>query len=182
MTVEEIFNNVCNHMIEGVHYHERIASVFNFLGLRGFYKSHVWHSIEEMENYYCLTNYYSMHYYKLLNYEIKIPTLIPDSWQKYTTPEIDSGTKKHTIKELMDKWIQWEIETKRLYESARKQLYDLNEVAAALEIDKYIQDVSDELAQAQDQLIELETINYDLIEIIDWQKPMYKKYTKKLGW
>ena len=88
-------------------------------------------------------------HHKLLKYEIKNNKLIPDSWYKYKTIEVDGNTKKNAIKDLMTKWINWEIETKRLYESARKELYELNEVAAALEIDKYIADVSEELAGAE---------------------------------
>ena len=51
----------------------------------------------------------------------------------------------------------------------RQELYQLGEVAAAIELDKYIKEVSEELKHAEKKLIKLETIGYDLITIIDWQ-------------
>ena len=64
----------------------------------------------------------------------------------------------------------------------RLELISIGEVAAALELDKYIIDVSTELEHAEKEFIKLNTIGYDLIEIESWQEPMSKKYKKKLGW
>lgn len=64
----------------------------------------------------------------------------------------------------------------------RLELISIGEVAAALELDKYIIDVSTELEHAEKEFIKLNTIGYDLIEIESWQESMSKKYKKKLGW
>ena len=57
----------------------------------------------------------------------------------------------------------------------RQELTVLGEIAAALYIDQYIIDVDEELHDAQKKLIRLETINYDLVEITNWQEHLYKK-------
>ena len=82
----------------------------------------------------------------------------------------------------MTKWINWEKETKTLYQSMRLELYALGEVAAALDLDKYIMDVDKELRHAEKKLLELETIGYDIVKIMESQEELYKKYKKKLGW
>jgi len=51
----------------------------------------------------------------------------------------------------------------------RQELITIGEVAAALELDKYILDVTDELKHAEKKLIKLETLGYDIGKIIDWQ-------------
>ena len=41
--------------------------------------------------------------------------IIPDSWYKYTSMDVDASTKRNAIKDLTEKWINWERETKTLY-------------------------------------------------------------------
>ena len=123
------------------------------------------------------------HHFKLLQIEeINEPKLIPENWYKYTTQVVDGGTKRNAVKDLMEKWVKWEEETKKLYQESRQQLMEIGEVAAALYIDKYICDVTKELCHAQKKLNKLETMGYDLGFIVKWQEDLYKKYTKKLGW
>jgi hypothetical protein len=40
MTIEEIFNNISTHMIEGVLIHDAMAAAYDFLGLYGFARFH----------------------------------------------------------------------------------------------------------------------------------------------
>lgn len=67
-----------------------------------------------------------------------------------------------------------------LYQNLYKELLNLAELAAANFLENYINDVSEELRQAQQKLIELETINYDAIEIIKEQQHYLNKYKKKI--
>ena len=82
----------------------------------------------------------------------------------------------------MEMWITWEQSTKTLYQKMRQELCNIGEVAAALELEQYILDVTEELADAEKQLLHIATINYDLIEITSWKKSLKKKYKHKLGW
>jgi hypothetical protein len=36
-------------------------------------------------------------------------------WHKYTTMDVDTNTKRNSIKDLMTKWVEWERSTKKLY-------------------------------------------------------------------
>ena len=164
-------------------YHCEFAKAYDFLGLWGMAKCHLHHQLEEERGYQCLQHYYSIHYFKLLNVDnIPKPDIIPATWFKYKTQDVDSGTKKAALKDLMNKWIEWEKSTKILYQELRQQLILIGEVAAALYIDQYICDVTKELCHAEKKLIRLETVNYDLEYIINLQAELDKKYTKKLKW
>ena len=102
MTVDEIFNKIIMHMIEGIMQHDEMAKIYDFLGLYGYSQCQNYHYIEESEGYRHLSHYYATHYFKLLIKEnIEQPKLFPESWYKYTTMAIDIGTKRMSIKDCL---------------------------------------------------------------------------------
>ena len=183
MGTQDIFSQIASHMREGINVHECLAQAYDFVGLYGSAKCQYYHQLEELKGFQFLLNYYATHYHELLQIENIIhKEIIPDAWYKYTTMAVDGNTRKNSLKMLMTKWIEWEISTKKLYQEMRQQLYANGEVAAALFIDKYIEDVSEELSGAQKRLIELESIGYEATEVLELEISMEKKYKKKLGW
>ena len=183
MTVEEIFNKIATHMVEGLMYHDQFAKAYDFLGIYGYAQCHTYHYMEESVNYRKWTHYYATHYFKLVQLDkIDDPNLIPETWFKYTTMAVDSGTKRSAIKDLMSKWVEWEKQTKKLYQDMRQELCAISEVAAAHYLDKYIIDVTDELWHAEKKMLQLESTGYDMVHIIEQQEELYDKYKKKLRW
>ena len=127
--------------------------------------------------YLSLIHYYTDHYFKIARIdEVQPPKIIPDLWFNYSTHAVDNGTKKNAIKELLNKWIIWEKETKKLYEEMYLELTNLREIAAAQFLENFIDDVSEELVYAEKLLIKMETIGYDMIEIVSYQEPMLKEF------
>ena len=181
MTVDEIFTKLAAHMVEGMMIHDTLSKGYDFLGLYGFSKCHEYHRIEETKGYECLLHYYSTRYHKLLEIKnIPEPEIIPANWYKYTTMAVDVATKRQAVKTMTEKWVEWERNTKKLYQDMYKELFELGEIAAANKINCFICDVDEELKHAEKKLIKLETLGYDIGTIVNWQQPMYKKYKKKL--
>lgn len=181
MTVEEIFDTLINHMKEGMEFHAELARGYDFIGLYGFTKCHEYHYLAETKGYESLLHYYSTRYHKLINIsEVPKHNLIPEAWYKYTTMAVDSGTIRTAVKSMMEKWVEWEKQTKKLYQKMYKELYDLGEIASAREIKCYIDDVDDELKHAEKKLIKLIAIDFDIVIITEWQQPMYRKFKKRL--
>lgn len=181
MTVEEIFNKIATHMVEGIMYHDDFAKAYDFLGLHGYAKCHDYHHFSEEACYRCVSHYYATHYFKLIKLgEIPQPKLIPEGWYNYKTQDVDAGTKRQAVKELMGKWINWEIKTKKLYEELYQELTNLREIAAAIHIKKYIIEVDKELELAQKKLNELETLDYNINTLVGCQDSMYKEFMYKL--
>lgn len=81
----------------------------------------------------------------------------------------------------MRAWVKWEDDTKLFLETKYKQLVDLNEIAAALEVSKLIKDVSKELQHAKDKKIQLELTDYDIVMIQEEQVELYKEYKDKIA-
>lgn len=181
MTTEEIFTKIAQHMEEGVVYHKMFMQAYNFLGLHGFAKCHAYHWFEEECGYECLLQYYFKHYHKLINITPPTkPPIIPETWYKYSTQAVDTNTKRQSVQDLMNKWLNWEKETKKLYSDMYKELENAGEIADAAKIKYYIQAVDEELIHIEKKIIKLESIDYNINTIISWQQPMYKKYKKKM--
>lgn len=177
MTVEEIFNKLASHMVEGIMYHDDMAKAYDFLALSGFARCHDYHHICETKSYRKLSHYYATHFHKLLKLEqLKQPQIVPDSWYKYKTTDVDIATKRSAVKELMEKWVAWETETKTLYQAMRQELCAIGEVAAALYLECLICDVDEELVWAQKKQIKFETLGYDIGAIIQCSDALHKKY------
>lgn len=181
MTVEEVFSQVSKHMIEGVMIHSQMADYYNFLGLKGYSKCHEYHFISENNNFRKLTWYYLKHFNKLIpELSNDNPNVIPTAWFKHQRQEVDANTRKTAIQGGIEKWVSWEYNTKVFYQNMYKELINNNEIAAAAELKKYIEDVDNELAHAQQRHLEDKTIDFDIFEIMSKQDEIYKKYCKKI--
>ena len=181
MTLEEIFAKISTHMAKGLLIHSQMASLYGFLNLRGYQRCQEYHYYEETKNYRCLQNFFLMYCNKLIQEEVvEQPNIIPSNWYKYTKMEVDINNKRSAVKDLMKKWVEWEKETKVLLELSYKQLYELGEINCAFKIGYFIEDVSKELADAQEQQISLESIGYDIVYKTDCKNDLYKDYLKKI--
>lgn len=182
MTVEEIFTRLSAHMEKGITIHQEISNMYNFLNLCGYGKCHEYHYYDEIISYRCLQNYYFKHYNKLiLKEENKQLSLIPNTWYKYTSMEVDNGTKRSSVQDLMKEWIKWETETKQLLQESYKELYELGEICSAIKIAKFLEDVDEELNTAKKKQMMLDSVSYDISFIMKEQKEYYEKYKKKIS-
>ena len=181
MTVDEIFSHACTHMVEGVMVHLQMSDYFNFLGLKGYYLCHRYHYYEENNNYLELSNYYLTHYNKIpVDNKINNPQIIPENWYKYTRQDVDNSTRKASIQQGFEKWINWEKQTKAFYVRLYEELLALNEVAASTELERYIKDVDYELAEAEQILLELKALDFNVSDIILEQDKICKDYKKRI--
>lgn len=180
MTVDEIFEKLISHMQQGFLLHDEITQAYNFLGLYGYSKCHDYHYVEENYNCRKLYQYYLTHYHKLLKITSSVNEIIPTNWYKYTALQVDSNTRQQSIKMLLDQWIKWEQKTKSFYQTMYKELISIDNIAAALYLESYIEDVDKELKYAETELIKLQAIDYDILTIMDWQPQIEKQFNKKL--
>ena len=128
-----------------------------------------------------MCDYYLKHFNKL-PWELPFnnPNVIPERWYKYHRQDIDSATKKVGLQQGFDRWVAWEKDTKELYQTFYQNLVSLGEIAAALEVKKYLEDVDCELAKAEQKRIELQAIDYNVPDVMLDQEKIKRKYKKKL--
>ena len=181
MTIEEIFTELTNHMIQGVMVHERMADYYDFLSLKGYRYCHEYHSLKESIEYRKLYHYYMETYNKLIpETHFETPNVIPNNWYKYTRQDVDTKTKRTSVKSGLETWHNWEKETKELYEAMFKELYNMGEIAASLKVRDLIADVEEEIATIEDKILKHQAVDYDIQSIIDEQEPLYSKFKGKM--
>lgn len=181
MTIDEIFTNIAKKMVEGLMFHSQLHDYFLFLGLEGYAESQKYHYFEESANYKRMGCYYLKHFNKIIAESgFTNPRVIPENWAKYTRMDVNMATRKTAIQTGFERWINWEKEVKTSYEQMYNELVALKEIAAAAELQHYIQDVDFELASANQKFLELRSIDFNITDIIDEQECYYKKYKKKL--
>ena len=181
MTVEDIYSKLAAHMIQGLMAHEQLANYYDFLGLKGYKRCHEYHYLEETCNYRKLCRYFINHHNKLIpESEVDNPEIIPQSWYKYSRQDVDTTTLTNAVKNGVSTWVNWEKQTKQLYEEMYKELMDINEVASAMKIKEFICDVDKELKCAERKYLELKAVDYSLEYVISVQHDIHDKYKKKM--
>ena len=178
MNIEEIFTKLLEHMMKGVRFHEQATIYFDFLTLPGYKKCQKYHYYEELTNYRKLYDYYLDTYKKLLKLSPQEYELINNNMYKYSREEIDTNNKRTAIREIMRKWISWETETKELLEEC---YHEITSAAASIKILELLKEVEQELNDATNKYIQLETVDYDIIMIEEEQAALCKKYKHKLA-
>lgn len=171
MTLDEIFTELGSHMVEGLMFHSQMSDYFGFIGLDKYQEAHRKHFIHESKNYKKLGSYYLHHYNKLIKENSFVnPSVVPDSWFQYTRHDVNATTRKNAIQVAAERWVNWEKETKSLYERMYNELISIGEVASAQEITKYVKDVDLELAEATQSYIELTAMDFSISDIIMEQR------------
>lgn len=182
MTIEEIFSQLSAHMVEGVMTHSQLSDYYNFLGLKGYSECHNYHFYCESKSFRDISEYYLTHYNKLIP-EIKIPNpdIVPQSWINYVRQDVGMEVRKSAIKIGFDRWVQWERDTKNMYEEFYKELVTLGDIASACFVKELIVDVSEELKDAEQLTLENQVIDYDICVIMDKQDELFKRFKKRIG-
>lgn len=179
MEVAEIYSKIASHMIKGIMFHTEMADYYDFLCLHGYMACHEYHLYDEMCAYRDLCHYVINHHNMLIPDEkIENPEAIPTSWYKHVRQDADMQTKKDAVKSGLTAWVNWEKDTKKLYEQMYEELMNIGEVASAHEVKTLVADVDNELEHAEQYWLEKEAMDYDMPTIIAEQKHKHEKYSK----
>ena len=180
MTADEIFSKIATHMIEGLMFHSQMAEYYEFLGLNGYSQCHEYHFLEESKSYNKLVVSFIDCFNKLLSpTRAEDPGIIPTNWYKYSRMDVDMNTKRMAVKTGLEQWVNWEKTTKKLYQNMYQELININEVAAAEKVVELIKDVTEELKDAEQYLLNKKATDYDMVNIIDEQDKKKSDYEIK---
>lgn len=186
MTIEEIFSTLSAHMIKGLMVHAQFSDYYNFLGLEGYKKCHQYHYYEQTCNLRNLSNFYIKQYNKLIpQIPIDNPKQIPSSWYRYMREDVDPTTKRNAVKSGLQAWISWEKSTINLLQNSFKELYNLNQISSAFEMERLLCEVQQELHEVQRYYMEKRSVDFNIDNIISQQKEKAQKYQckkKELCW
>ena len=184
MSIEEIYNLISQRLLQGVMTHQQLANYYDFLGLQGYKCCHEYHLNEQFCNYREFVSYYITHCNKLL---LKQPVqslisnpIIPDNWYNFVRQDVDINTRRNAVKNGVEKWVQWQKETKKVLEDMYIEFINNNQVGIAIELSKYIKNVTKEIQIAQQKLLKLKATDFDMPTIVAEQQHLKKKYESKM--
>lgn len=181
MDIKEIYSEIAERMIKGMMIHEQLANYYDFLGLKGYKRCHEYHYLKETCSYRGVCRYFINHHNMLIpEPEFDSPEIIPETWYNHVRSDVDASTKKNAVKTGLAKWLEWETDTKRLYERLYKEAMEIGEVASACKIKCLVKDVDCELKNVERYYLNKEATNYDLGGIIAEQKSKHRKYQHKM--
>ena len=157
-------------MVEGLMIHDQLSQIFCYLGLYGYERLHVKQYEEESASYREIMREYILSYDNILPAcKVTNPDVIPSVIVNQARCELRGSTRKQLIEECFCKWIEWESDTKNLYQKLYFELMEAKDVSSAAKLSDRIQDVSDELIRAKDILLWLRSVDFDPIAISDTQ-------------
>lgn len=176
MTLHEIFTTLFNRMVGAMMIHTQLTQLFTFVDLLPDARRQEQQLQEETHGLTELNKYYSQHHHVFLNADnppqVDILNLgVFKKSSKELTPEDRMNLIQYGTKE----WVEWERQSKMIYEDAYRNLIDLSEIASAEFIMRYVRDVDQELKDAERLYKVREGINWDLPTIYDKQARLGKR-------
>ena len=171
MTAEEIFTNVSAHMIVGVMIHKELADYYDFMSLANYEKIHSKQYISESKALRKLNKYYITRFYKLIpEPRVEIPSVIPKDIYKHKSDDLSPMDVRQSVKRTLELWVDWETQTKKLYEESYAELITNGDICSALYIGKLVEDVDEELVEARALLMKNQHTDFDIVKIIEDQE------------
>lgn len=182
MSEMTVFNEIIAHQIEGVMFHDDTADMFDFMGLRGYKRMHEYHALCEFAEMRSTSRYIINHINHLPNTDnlVRGKEVVPPTWKgaNVTRYSVSESDRKVKVKELFAKWIEWERETKELYQKKFKELTDMGHIACANKVNEMIKDVDCELKYAERMYLDLSAVGWDMIYACEKQDEIHDCYEK----
>lgn len=178
--VKELFTVVNARQVLALMFHNDMADLFDFLGLRGFKRMHEYQYLEESCMHRKLKRYYINHHGMLLpNEDVEPVDIIPYDWYQYNRMAVTPAVRKQAVQRAMEQYKEWETDTKALYEKSAKTLLEWGCIADFNEINCLICDVDLELKYLERLCIELKAADYDFGYVGMLQDEYHERYKEK---
>lgn len=160
-----IFNELIDHVLEGVMFHHDTANLMAFLGCKEKMKEHREHEDNELCNLRCLEKYCITHLDCLPKSEgiKRYEEVIPASWIGASRFDVSNNDRKGKVKDVYQKWRKWETGTKEFFSKKYEELIKLGAVASAEKISKFICDVDHELKKLEQEYLKLSANDWEIL-------------------
>ena len=183
MSCHELYAMMSERMLVALMFHNDMSDYFNFLGLHGFECIHEYQYHEESISRRHLKREYLDIHNKIIKEHFEpeyFEDVIPTDWSKYTRMDIDKSVIPKFVKSSIEKYKDWEEETKEMYETAYCVAISKGYVVDADIIKDYISCVQSELKKIYRLYEELNCVGFDPVYIVEMQKEIHDCYKEKM--
>ena len=175
----EVFNQISNRLVEATMMHSELGDLFAYLGLDGFAKTQDYQFLSENYERQLVNRYAICHLgYVINNEDVRGSKYIPGELNGVSRIGVNVLDKKDMTRYAVETWVNWETETKELYGNWYVDLCDNHSISSSLFVDGLVRDVDDELKRANDILVKLKNVNYEMNDIVLMQSEYSKMYDK----
>lgn len=168
-----------SRQLQGTMFHHEMVEYFEFLTLPGFAEIQRYRFDDELETYKCLHKWYIEQFNTLPKLDTTAPSVVPSDWYKYTRFDVNVVNRQHGVKDGFKLWIDWEENTRSIFVDAYKQLLAKDLCPYDVQMIPLIEDVSNEIANAEEIAFSVSGMNYDMPTIMSMQNEYYQTYHKK---
>ncbi len=180
-SVDDVFAEINARQIAALMMHDQMADYFDFLGLSGYKRLHLYQYFAESKERRDVAHYYINHHGKLIpdRFEGNVQ-MIPESWRSANRMSVGKSTKQKAVEDGFSVYLGWEQATKDVYQKYATALREQGYVADAIFVDRLVEDVDNELECLERIITDLITSGYDPVYILESQKELHDKYKKKM--
>nr|DAG08551.1 MAG TPA: ferritin non-heme ferritin, H-chain like.7A [Caudoviricetes sp.] len=180
-SVDDVFAEINARQIAALMMHDQMADYFDFLGLSGYKRLHLYQYFAESKERRDVAHYYINHHGKLIpdRFEGNVQ-MIPESWRSANRMNVGKSTKQKAVEDGFSVYLGWEQATKDVYQKYATALREQGYVADAIFVDRLVEDVDNELERLERIITDLITSGYDPVYILESQKELHDKYKKKM--
>lgn len=180
-SVDDVFAEINARQIAALMMHDQMADYFDFLGLSGYKRLHLYQYFTESKERRDVAHYYINHHGKLIQdrFEGNVQ-MIPESWRSANRMSVGKSTKQKAVEDGFSVYLGWEQATKDVYQKYATALREQGYVADAIFVDRLVEDVDNELERLERIITDLITSGYDPVYILESQKELHDKYKKKM--
>lgn len=180
-SVDDVFAEINARQIAALMMHDQMADYFDFLGLSGYKRLHLYQYFTESKERRDVAHYYINHHGKLIQdrFEGNVQ-MIPESWRSANRMSVGKSTKQKAVEDGFSVYLGWEQATKDVYQKYATALREQGYVADAIFVDRLVEDVDNELERLERIITDLITSGYDPVYIVESQKELHDKYKKKM--
>lgn len=180
-SVDDVFAEINARQIAALMMHDQMADYFDFLGLSGYKRLHLYQYFAESKERRDVAHYYINHHGKLIpdRFEGNVQ-MIPESWRSANRMSVGKSTKQKAVEDGFSVYLGWEQATKDVYQKYATALREQGCVADAIFVDRLVEDVDNELERLERIITDLITSGYDPVYIVESQKELHDKYKKKM--
>lgn len=180
-TCTEIFSEILSRQVFAMMFHDQMAVYFDFLGLCGFKRMHEYQYFSETVAYRCTERFFISHHNEIaLVGATHNPGMIPTDWLRHNRFDVTAAIKKRSVKEAFEEYREWEQNTVEALSTYIKALKDKGMPEDANFIEGILEETSKELKCLEGMMLKMNSVEYDLKSIEDFQWHLHKKYKKKL--
>ena len=174
--VHDIFSIVVERMTGALEFHDGMANLYGFLCLDGYRKHHEKQFCEEGETRRDFINFVCSCFNIIPKEKYHESfSIIPDDWFKYKRQDVTPQIRKQAIEKSFQQYVEWESESKEIYEHCSKRLFELGCMNGFNEVLKISSCVCEELRNVEKMHLALKSVSFDSQYIQDEQKKFYKE-------